>query len=171
MFETTITGPCGYSLSQIIATADSFGAQAATFGVSDPEQVHRLLAVIGDRLVAIFSQPEYSACLPTYRHYVTRAQAEILDGYDIVEVLLACVDLDLGGDGCAPSENVRFDEATSVLLGALYKLTDFLNISPSESLEVLAWIQFVLGIRIACADDLSLAAMAGLTQEVDTDAA
>lgn len=171
MSQMINTGPCGYSLPQIVAQSDTLGRQAAAFGLSDAEQVHRLLAIVGAKLTKEFSLPEFPACLPTYRQYVTRAKADILDRFDIMDLLHCCVGQ--GGLGKPPSsgKEVKLDDATSFFTTAFYHVWVELDVPPSDFLDLLAWIQCVLGLRRVCAEDPALAALVGLMSGSGTDAA
>jgi len=169
MFQTINTGPCGSSFSQIVAMADTLNRHAARFGLSDAEQVHRLLAIVGVKLTAVFSLPEYPACLPTYRQYVTRAKADIFEQFDIVDLLHTCADL--GCHSGSPAEDVRLDDATDFFLSSFCNLRVAMNVPPTDFLDLVAWMQCVLGLRLVCAEDADLAAQVGLTQGSSTDAA
>lgn len=139
-------GPCGFPLREIIAIADRFGAQAAAFGVTDPDCLNSFCLNLGKRLTAEHLRLEVAHDLPPYEHRLARVGRTAFKKFAKAELLPACADL--GPHSGPMPDDARMYEAAQKFLDSFGNMHTVLGVSVSETLDLLGWIHCVLCMRM-----------------------
>lgn len=148
MFQKNTSGPCGRSFDEIIAMADRLGSQAATFGLTDPEVLNEFCSVLGEKLTKEFIRLGVTCDLESYEHRCVRIASNFTQAFIQTEFWSACADL--GPYSGPPQEIGRLGDAAQAFLDSFSNMRQVLGVFASEILDLLAWLQCTLGVRIFC---------------------
>tara|TARA_R100000935_G_C2831155_1_gene165163 strand:- start:1288 stop:1791 length:504 start_codon:yes stop_codon:yes gene_type:complete len=146
MSQKKTSGPCGFPFVEIIDMADRFGTQAATFGLTDPQLLNEFCLGLGDALT--WELPlSGMACDPEeYVFRVVRVAATFSDTFIQTKLWSDCAEL---GPYSGPlPEDDQLCEAVQTFFDSFCSMREVLGVSASELLDLLAWIQFALGMRL-----------------------
>lgn len=139
-------GPCGYPLHEIIAMANRFGEYAATFGLTDPDDLNDFCTNLGRKLTEESHRLEIAHGLSSYEHRLKRVLKTFLKAFASSDLLPAC--RALGPYRGPMPDEARLTDACRTYLTSFSKIHTVLGVSVSETLDLLAWIQCVLSLRI-----------------------
>jgi hypothetical protein len=151
MSQKNASGPCGLSFAEIIAMADRFCTQAATFGLTDPQFLNEFCMGLGDALTRELILPGMARDPEEYVHRVARVAKTFTDTFIQTEFWSDCAEL---GPYSGPSpEDDRLRDAVPAFFNSFCNMRELLGISASELLDLLAWIQSALVVRLFCAQN------------------
>tara|TARA_R110002012_G_scaffold311488_1_gene521025 strand:+ start:352 stop:855 length:504 start_codon:yes stop_codon:yes gene_type:complete len=146
MSQKKTSGPCGFSFAEIIATADRFGTQAATFGLTDPQLLNEFCLGLGDALTRELPLSGMACDPEEYVSRVVRVAATFSDTFIQTELWSDCAEL---GPYSGPlHEDDQLCEAVQTFFESFCGMREVLGVPASELLDLLAWIQVALSVRL-----------------------
>lgn len=142
MSLSSIPGPCGLTLAEIIDLASGVGRHARHCGVNDQKKLHIVLCAMGVSLTRELTGLPTEQAIAGYHdrlHDVLPEASATLRASDVLPTCLAA----------GASHETAFDgesspEAEAALLRGLVVLQMDLGVSSSEMRDLLLWIQSVL---------------------------
>tara|TARA_R110002111_G_scaffold173279_1_gene238985 strand:+ start:352 stop:855 length:504 start_codon:yes stop_codon:yes gene_type:complete len=146
MSQKKTSGPCGFSFAEIIATADRFGTQAATFGLTDPQLLNEFCLGLGDALTREFTLSGKARDPEEYVQRVARVANTFTNTFIQTEFWSDCAEL---GPYSGPlPEDDQLCEAVQTFFDSFCGMREVLGVSASELLDLLVWIQVALSVRL-----------------------
>jgi len=146
MSQKKTSGPCGFPFAKIIAMADRFGTQAATFGLTDPQLLNEFCLGLGDALTREFALSGMARDPEEYVSRVVRVATTFSDTFIQTEFWSDCAELG-PYSGPLPEED-RLCDAVQAFVDSFCGMREVLGVSASELLDLLAWIQSALSVRL-----------------------
>ncbi|RKF12397.1 hypothetical protein D6850_18165 [Roseovarius spongiae] len=136
-----LNGSCGLAPSEIISLADRLGKIIATFGASDPESMNDFCMYLGEALTGNYARRGLLRDHLSYEQRVSRVLHEAIDTLGAA-FWRGCADLG-PYEGPAP-EKAHLRVGVIALLKTFEARRRRLDVSGSEILDLLAWVQMIL---------------------------
>lgn len=146
MSQKIALGPCGFSLAEIIAMADRFAMQAATFGFTDPHLLNEFCQGLGAALTKEFTLSGMADDPEEYTHRIVRVVPTFTDMCIQTGFWSECAKLG-PYDGPLPKYDRHLDGAQT-FFHSFCDMREILGVSASDLLDLLAWIQIALSVRL-----------------------
>ncbi|MBL3705865.1 hypothetical protein GI582_24490 [Sulfitobacter sp. BDSS02] len=142
----TTTGPCGLTLPALIAQADIFARTMATFGLTGAEQMDFFCSCLGKKLTGEYLRLRVAQHLPPYDVRLKGIVEPVFDALDDARPWETCAVL--GSYDGPPFEPERGRRLIEMAILGFEAIRHHLGVSDSELLDLLAWKQTVLTVRL-----------------------